>query len=43
MPKTQGWYEFEDGHIMWVYGMSAKEKKIETRKHGKIVRFTPGC
>lgn len=39
--KNRGWYLFEDGYYCWVSGMSAQEKKVEIRKHGKIVQFTP--
>ena len=37
--KTRGWYTFADGYEMWVFGLSATEKRNEIRKHGKIVRF----
>jgi hypothetical protein len=39
--NTRGTYIFEDGYEVWVNGMSARERSIETRKHGKIVRFIP--
>lgn len=39
--KTQGWYYFEDGYVAWFYGLSAREKANEIRKHGKIVKFNP--
>lgn len=39
--KTRGWYTFEDGYHCWYHGMSAAEKKMEIKKHGKIVKFTP--
>lgn len=38
---TQGWYTFEDGTRFWIYGMSAHERKVEERKHGKIVSYIP--
>ena len=37
--KTQGWYTFADGYRCWFHGLSAQEKKVEIRKHGKIIRF----
>ena len=37
--KTRGWYTFADGYRVWFYGLSASEKKVEIRKHGKIVKF----
>ena len=40
--NTRGTYIFEDGYTVWVNGMSARERSIEVRKHGKIVRFIPG-
>ena len=40
-PKTRGFYTFEDGTYAWFAGLSAAEKKLKIRKHGKIVRFTP--
>ena len=39
--KTQGWYVFADGYTCWFHGLSASERKMEIRKHGAIVRFTP--
>ena len=39
--KTQGWYTFADAYRVWVYGMSANEKKWEVYKHGKVVKFEP--
>ena len=36
---TRGWYTFEDGTQVWFNGLSAREKKNEILKHGKIVRF----
>ena len=41
--NTRGWYTFEDGTETWFNGLSATEKKIEIRKHGKIIRFEPTC
>lgn len=37
--NTRGWYTFADGYRCWFAGMSGQEKKIEVRKHGKIVKF----
>lgn len=37
--KNSGWYTFEDGYKAWFNGLSAQEKKVEIRKHGKIVRI----
>ena len=39
--STRGWYLFEDGYECWVNGFSAQERKVEERKHGKVIRFTP--
>lgn len=39
--RTQGWYTFEDGCMIWFHGLSAQEKKLEIKKHGKIIRFVP--
>ena len=39
--KTRGWYTFADGTKTWFAGLSAQEKKVEIRKHGKIVKFEP--
>lgn len=39
--NTKGWYTFEDGYQAWFNGLSGTEKRIEIRKHGKIVRFEP--
>ena len=39
VPKTRGWYEFEDGTTAWFNGLSAQEKKVEESKHGKVVKF----
>lgn len=41
-PKTQGTYYFKDGYTVWVYGLSAQEKKMMVYEHGAIVRFIPG-
>lgn len=42
MSKTNNgrgwWFLFEDGYEMWALGMSAQEKKIEVRNHGKLIR-----
>lgn len=40
--STMGTYYFEDGYIMWVPGLSANERAVEIRKHGKIVKFVAG-
>jgi len=39
--STRGTYIFEDGYEVWFYGLSARERANEVRKHGKIVRFIP--
>jgi len=39
MVKSRGWYYFEDGYYGWFSGLSAMEKKVEVRKHGKILKF----
>lgn len=39
--STRGTYIFEDGYTVWFHGLSAREKMIEVRKHGKVVRFIP--
>ncbi len=39
--KTRGWYIFEDGYTCWYHGLSASERKMEIRKHGKIIKFSP--
>jgi len=39
--NTRGWYWFEDGTQVWFNGLSAREKAVEIRKHGKIVKFLP--
>lgn len=33
------WFEFADGTNGWVLGMSAQEKRVEERKHGKLVKW----
>lgn len=38
----RGWYLFEDGQYSWFNGLSAQEKRVQIRKHGKIVKFKPG-
>ena len=40
--STMGTYYFEDGYVIWVCGLSAKERAVEIRKHGKIVKFVSG-
>ncbi len=38
--NTNGYYfEFADGYHGWVLGMSAQEKKVEVRKHGKLIKW----
>ena len=39
--RTQGWYTFADGYQAWYHGLSAHEKAVEIRKHGKIIEFIP--
>ena len=31
------WFTFTDGYMVCVRGFSAQERKVEERKHGKIV------
>lgn len=31
------WFYFEDGYRMCARGMSATERKVEERKHGKLI------
>ena len=35
------WFTFEDGYSCCVRGMSANEKRIEERKHGKLISKVP--
>lgn len=39
MKNTRGWYTFADGYRAWFFGLSGNDKKVEIRKHGKIVKF----
>lgn len=39
--RTQGFYTFADGSVIWFYGLNATEKKVEVMKHGAVVRFVP--
>jgi hypothetical protein len=39
--KTKGWYIFADGAEIWFNGLSAREKRTQILKHGKIIRFIP--
>lgn len=32
------WFHFADGYKCCCRGMSAQEKKVEERKHGKLLR-----
>ena len=41
VPAGQGIYTYEDGFQHWVLGMSASERRIEVRKHGKVVKYIP--
>lgn len=34
--RNGGYYWFMDGSVMWVYGMSAAEKRAYERVHGKV-------
>lgn len=36
---TRGWYWFADGSMAWFNGLSKKEREIEVRKHGAIIKF----
>lgn len=38
--RNGGWYWFMDGTCMWVYGMSAAEKRAYERMHGKVRFYT---
>ena len=35
------WFTFADGYFCCVRGMSANEKRIEERKHGKLISKVP--
>ena len=36
----RGWYfQFSDGHYGWILGMSAQEKRIAEREHGKLIKW----
>ncbi len=37
--KTEGWYTFADGYHCWFRGLSAAERKVEEKHHGKLIRF----
>ena len=37
--NSQGWETVADGTCTWVLGLSAQERKVEIRKHGKLVSF----
>ena len=39
--RRGAWYIFEDGHEEWCYGMSAQERRVLERRHGRIVRIIP--
>lgn len=39
--STRGWYIFEDGTQIWFNGLSAREKKVQIMKHGRILHFRP--
>lgn len=44
MAKSKNGYYFwcEDGYHGWVLGMSAQEKKVLQRQHGKLVKWIAG-
>lgn len=37
--KKSAWYIFADGYEVWLYGMSAQERRVLESKHGKIVEI----
>ncbi len=39
-PKGQGWYEWEDGSVIWYNGLSAQERRREELKHGRLVKYS---
>ena len=39
MKNTRGWYTFADGYRAWFFGLRGNDKKVEIKKHGKIVKF----
>lgn len=39
MKRVSYYYVFEDGYFCWIAGrLSVAEKRIETNKHGRIMR-----
>lgn len=40
--KNGYYFWFEDGYHGWVMGMSAQEKKVLQRQHGKLVKWIAG-
>ena len=41
MKTTFYWFTFADGHMICALGFSAQEKKVEERKHGKLISKVP--
>lgn len=39
--KTQGWYTFENGMVVWFAGLSVRERQYAVKKYGKILKFEP--
>lgn len=37
--RTFYWYTFEDGYRCCVTGFSKQEMRVETTKHGRVVRI----
>lgn len=37
--KKSAWYIFADGYEVWLYGVSAQERRVLESKHGKIVEI----
>ena len=35
------WFTFEDGYRCCVRGLSAQERRVEERKHGKLLQKIP--
>lgn len=42
MAISNKWYKFTfaDGYETWCRGLSAQERKVEERKHGKLISKT---
>lgn len=33
------WFEFHDGYHGWCLSMSTQEKRVEEKKHGKLIKW----